>query len=139
MYTLTLVFNKNMDKVLMCYHNKFGKHNFIGGKVNYLEANDSASYRELFEETGITPDLIDLKFVELETVSTSMSCLGIWSLYITTGVLKEDIELKPEKNDLLWVDVNDRDFLIQSYGQGNCYTYLKRSLYVLTKDAKYLQ
>ena len=59
-------------------------------------------------------------------------------MYITAGVLKEDVELKPEKNDLTWVDVNDTLFFLNAFGQGNCYTYLRRALYVLTEDEHHL-
>ena len=107
MYTLTLVFDKDLSHVLMCFNKEFKKYNFIGGKVEYMEPDSVASYRELYDETGIEANKIDLNFVELETVTSPAKGLGIWSMYITAGVLKEDVELNPEKNDLTWVDVND--------------------------------
>ena len=139
MYTLTLVFDKELSHVLMCFHEKFNKYNFIGSKVEYMELDSDASYRELYEETGIEPDKIDLKFVELETTTSSAKGLGLWSMYITAGILNEDVELKPEKNSLTWVDINDTQFFLNAFGQGNCYTYLRRALYVLTGDARYLE
>ena len=53
---LIVVFNKNKEKVLFCMRAKppyKGMYNFVGGKVEENESNDSAAYRELFEETGI--------------------------------------------------------------------------------------
>ena len=50
-----VVFNKNLDKVLFCIRAKEpykGLYNFVGGKVEKGESNNSAAYRELFEETG---------------------------------------------------------------------------------------
>lgn len=60
MTTLTLVFNKQMNKVLMCYHEKQHAYNFIGGKSEVGETDLDTSYRELYEETGISKNDIDL-------------------------------------------------------------------------------
>ena len=83
MFTLTLVFNHDKTHVLMCDHKKLNAFNFIGGKSNILEDLTVASYRELFEETGIPKEAIDLKFVRQESVTTNQTC---WSMFITAGV-----------------------------------------------------
>lgn len=46
-----------------------------------------AYYRKLFEETGIDKNLIDLKFIRSESVSTKAehSCRPAWSMVVTTG------------------------------------------------------
>lgn len=137
MNTLTLVFNKDLNKVLMCYDKECSKYNFISGKVDYIESEIEASYRELLAKTGIKENIIDLKFIELESTAFSNRILGTHSLYVTAGVLKEDVELKEESNQLIWVDVDDIEFLMNAYGQGSCYTYLRRALFTLTGDLKY--
>lgn len=132
-YTLTLVFNPSKQKVLMAIHHKQGMLNFIGGHIEPNEDEMKASYRELYEETGITKDDIDLKFVQIEHCITSFDN-SKWHLYVTTGVLKHDVELKPEKNELCWVNCTDNDTLLNStFGDGNCLVFLKRALLTLEK------
>ena len=63
---LIVVFNKNLDKALFCIRAKQpykGLYNFVGGKVEDGEENDSAAYRELFEETGISSNDINTKII----------------------------------------------------------------------------
>ena len=66
---LIVVFNTNLDKVLFCIRAKEpykGLYNFVGGKVEKNESNDNAAYRELFEETGISNQDIELEhFMDL--------------------------------------------------------------------------
>ena len=60
---LIVVFNANLEKVLFCIRAKEpykGLYNFVGGKVEEDETNDEAAYRELFEETGISHNDIEL-------------------------------------------------------------------------------
>lgn len=130
MFTLTLVFNKNKDKVLMCKHKKFNALNYIGGKVEDMEHTYNASYRELEEETGITRDDVELEFLRQESV-TSKALNSTWSMYITAGILKNDVELKPEKNELLWVPITATETFINAYGMGNCLMFLKEARILL--------
>lgn len=133
MHTLTLVFNKDKTHVLLCNHLKYGGYNYIGGKIEELEDTFTASYRELFEETGISKDTVDLYFVRQETVVTTNTNLagGIWSMFITAGILKEDVNLIEEKNPLLWVPITDIDtFLYKCIGNGNCYVFLCEAMKV---------
>ena len=56
-YNCIIVFNKIKDRVLFCKRQKDpykGLYNFVGGKVEPGEDSETAAYRELFEETGIT-------------------------------------------------------------------------------------
>lgn len=133
MYTLTLVFNKDADKVLMCWHNKQNNHNFIGGKVNEGEDPMDASYRELFEETGISKDNIKLSLVRHEIITSKdpTYVTDNWNMYITTGILQNQVELHREANELLWIDIKDKDFFINAYGNGNCFTFLLEAKHVL--------
>ncbi len=133
-YTLTLTFNPLKQKVLMVIHHKQGMLNFVGGHIEPGENEMEASYRELYEETGITKDDIELKFVQSEHCFASFANPE-WYLYVTAGVLKHDVELKPEKNELCWVTCTDNDTLLNStFGDGNCLVFLKRALLALEKD-----
>ncbi|MBR2290396.1 MAG: NUDIX hydrolase, partial [Clostridia bacterium] len=60
---LVVVFNKELDEALFCIRAKEpykGLYNFVGGKAEDGETDDEAAYRELFEETGISRDDIEL-------------------------------------------------------------------------------
>ena len=59
---LIVVFNNNLDKALFLLEQKshIRLYNFVGGKVEKDETNDEAAYRELFEETGISRNDIEL-------------------------------------------------------------------------------
>lgn len=129
--TLSIILNKDKSKVLMSFHTKQQMYNFVGGHIEEGEDELAASYREVFEETGISSNDIVLNFLGEEHTFISYSNFEFY-LYITTGVVESDIELKPEKNPLFWADINDLDKLLyNSFGEGNCYVYLKRALELL--------
>lgn len=132
-YTLTIVFNKDKTHVLMLMHNKQQMLNYIGGKVEPNESQTEASYRELFEETGISEDDIRLHYVQ--TATEEFADGDSWSLYVTTGVLEHDVELVPEKNDLVWVSIhNTGKLLSQTFGDGNCYVFMRRAVETLVRN-----
>src|SRR5574344_788822 len=97
---LIVVFNKDLTKVLFCIRAKEpykGLYNFVGGKVENGESNDDAAYRELFEETGIGRNDIELEhFMDLNYFKYENN------LQVYFGVLKRDVELVEEKNKLEW-------------------------------------
>lgn len=131
---LTLIFDKDIQHVLMCYHSKQNAYNYIGGKIEYMEDRMDAAYRELLEETGIRREDVDLHFVREEHVTCVARCYSnkCWKLYISAGILKNNVVLKEEKNRLEWVAIDDMDKILkQSFGNGNCVTYLLESLDVL--------
>lgn len=136
-YTLTLILNQDKTKVLMCDHQKLGKLNYVGGKIKPEESVMEASYRELFEETGIKGEDTNGLYVFRHEVldvfrkKGGSSPYSDFDMYISMGVLKHDVELKEEKNPLLWVDVNDIDTLIHANGYGQCYTYLVQGMEIL--------
>ena len=131
-YTLTIVFSEDKTRVLMLMHNKQQMLNFIGGKVEPNESQTEASYRELFEETGISEDDIRLHYVQ--TAIEEFADGDSWHLYITTGILEHDIELVPEKNKLEWVPIhNTGKLLSQTFGDGNCYVFMIRAIYTLIR------
>lgn len=113
---LIVIFNRNLDKVLFCIRAKEpykGLYNFIGGKVETDESNDDAAYRELFEETGITHDDIDLDhFMDLNYFKYNNN------LQVYYGILKHEVNLVEEKNKLEWVVIND-ELLNNSKFAGN--------------------
>ena len=62
-YNVIVVFNKEADKMLMCKRVKDpykGLSNFVGGKIEKDENCYDAAYRELFEETSIKKEDIQL-------------------------------------------------------------------------------
>lgn len=138
MLTLSLIFNPAKDKVLMCFHNKIGMYNFVGGRSQGNETGMEASYREMSEETGLTEDDVELKFIREEFVRAmsdyypNHNLRKTWNIYVTAGILKSDKELVPEKNSLEWIDIEDKEhFTTKSAGLGNCYTYLQEALDIL--------
>ena len=122
-YSLSVVFSKDLDKFLVCYNKNQEKYNFVGGKIEPNEDVMDGSYRELFEETGIPRSIINLSLFREEIVFLKPDVE--WHLYITAGVLEEDIELVEEKNPLSWVSIGNALKLISDefMGHGNCYTF----------------
>ena len=102
---LIVVFNKNLEECLFCIRAKEpykGLYNFVGGKVEDNETNDDAAYRELFEETGITNNDIELDhFMDLNYFKYENN------IQVYYGILKHEIELVEEKNKLEWVHINE--------------------------------
>lgn len=103
---LIIVFNQNLSEGLFCIRAKEpykGMYNFVGGKVEEGESNEEAAYRELFEETGISKQDIELDhFMDLNYFKYENN------LQIYYGILKHDVELVEEKNKLEWVTLDDR-------------------------------
>ena len=102
---LIVVFNKDLTKVLFCIRAKEpykGLYNFVGGKVEGNEPNDEAAYRELFEETGISSNDIELDhFMDLNYFKYENN------LQVYYGILKNGVTLVEEKNKLEWVTINE--------------------------------
>ena len=103
---LVVVFNNDLSKVLFCIRAKEpykGMFNLVGGKVEEGESNDDAAYRELFEETGISNNDIELDhFMDLNYFKYENN------LQVYYGILKHDVTLVEEKNKLEWVTVDDK-------------------------------
>ena len=100
-----VVFNKDLDKVLFCIRAKEpykGLYNFVGGKVENNESNYEAAYRELFEETGISKNDIELDyFMDLNYYKYENN------IQVFYGILKNEVKLVEEKNKLEWVVINN--------------------------------
>lgn len=103
---LVVVFNKELDEALFCIRAKEpykGLYNFVGGKAEDGETDDEAAYRELFEETGISRDDIELDhFMDLNYFKYENN------IQVYYGVLKHEVTLVEEKNKLEWVVIDDR-------------------------------
>ena len=102
---LIVVFNENLEKVLFCIRAKEpykGLYNFVGGKVEEGESNEDAAYRELFEETGISRNDIELDyFMDINYFKYENN------IQVFYGILKHEVNLVEEKNKLEWIEIND--------------------------------
>lgn len=117
-YNIIVVFDRKIEKVLMCERAKEPykrMYNLIGGKIEKENDGLNEAYRELFEETGITKrDIFLNHFMNIEYLVFNKS------LEVYYGILKHDVELTKEVNKLEWVDINDDFFNMKKYaGEGN--------------------
>lgn len=102
---IIIVYNEDHSKVLMCLRQKNpykGLYNFVGGKLEGNETRIESAYRELEEETGITKDDIVLN----ESMSFIYYHLN-YELFIASGTLKKEVELKGEKHPLEWISTSE--------------------------------
>ena len=116
-YNVIVVFNKEINKTLLCKRTKepyIGMYNLVGGKVEN-EYKLEEAYRELREETNIQKEDIDLiYFMNIEYTK--------WDKYLDVfyGILNKDVELKEEVNKLEWISIDDNFFDMSKYaGEGN--------------------
>ena len=115
---IIVVFDKNIQKILMCKRTKEpykGMFNFVGGKIENENDGLNEAYRELKEETNITKD--DIKLIYFMNISYIK-----WDkeLEVYYGILNKNVNLIEEVNKLQWVSINDNFFDINKYaGEGN--------------------
>ena len=117
-YNVIVIFNKEINKTLMCKRTKepyIGMYNLVGGKIEKENDGLNEAYRELVEETNISKNDVELKhFMNIEYVSFNKS------LEVYYGTLNKEVELVEEVNKLEWVDINDNFFDMTKYaGEGN--------------------
>ena len=117
-YNVIVIFNKEINKTLMCKRTKepyIGMYNLVGGKIEKENDGLNEGYRELVEETNISKNDVELKQVmNIEYVSFNKS------LEVYYGTLNKEVELVEEVNKLEWVDINDNFFDMTKYaGEGN--------------------
>ena len=117
-YNVIVVFDKNLKHTLMCKRTKepyIGMYNLVGGKIEKENDGLNEAYRELFEETNISKNDVELKhFMNIEYVSFDKL------LEVYYGILNKEVDLVEEVNKLEWVDVNDNFFDMTKYaGEGN--------------------
>ena len=113
-----VVFDKNLEKTLMCKRTKepyIGMYNLVGGRIEKENDGLNEAYRELEEETNIKKKDIDLiHFMNLSYTKWDKE------LEVYYGILKNEVELIEEVNKLEWVNINDNFFDMNKYaGEGN--------------------
>ena len=116
-YNVIVVFDKNMQNTLMCKRAKepyLGMYNLVGGKIEKENDGLNEAYRELFEETNIRKDDINLMhFMNIEY--RTMNKL----LEVYYGTLNKEVKLIEEVNELEWVLIDDDFFNVNKYaGEG---------------------
>lgn len=115
---VSIVYNKDLSKILMCYRSKDpykGLYNLVGGKLEENEDSYDAAYRELEEETGITKD--DIILTHLMDMNYYINEI---ELQIFVGKLNKDVNLIEEVNKLYWFDSNDNFYDMERFaGEGN--------------------
>jgi len=117
-YNVLMVYNKEMDQLLMCKRLKNpykGLNNLIGGKIEDNETGMEAAYRELLEETSISDK--DITLYHLMDFKYYMQDCYV-EVYV--GKLKQDVIISGDENELYWSDLNQDFFdMSQFAGEGN--------------------
>ncbi len=116
-YNVIVVFDKNMQNTLMCKRAKepyLGMYNLVGGKIEKENDGLNEAYRELFEETNIRKDDINLMhFMNIEYKTLNKL------LEVYYGTLNKEVKLIEEVNELEWVLIDDDFFNMNKYaGEG---------------------
>ena len=117
-YNVIVVFDKDLNKTLMCKRTKEpnkGMFNLVGGKIEREHDGLNEAYRELNEETNITSEDISLiHFMNIEYVVFDKL------IEVYYGILNKAVNLIEEVNKLEWVSINDNFFDMNKYaGEGN--------------------
>lgn len=117
-YNAIVVFDADTDRMLMCKRRKDpykGLIDFVGGKINELEAGIDAAYRELEEETSITRD--DIHLTHLMDFSYPLDqCY----MEVYVGRLHHPVAVSGNENDLFWSSLEHNFFDITQYaGEGD--------------------
>ena len=112
------VFSPDRSKLLMCLRRRDpykGKYNMPGGHIEPGEEPLEAAYRELWEETSITRDDVELEhFMDFVYHRHDMR------IEVYSGVLKHEVEVHGAENDLYWISLNENFFDVTKFaGDGN--------------------
>lgn len=117
-YNVLMIYNKEMDKLLMCKRLKEpykGLSNLVGGKIENGETGIEAAYRELLEETNISKE--DTKLHHLMDFNYYFSNCYV-EVYV--GKLKREVSVSGDENILYWSDLDKNFFDTSLYaGEGN--------------------
>lgn len=117
-YNLVAVFNKDCSKMLMCKRLKDpykGLINIVGGKIEENEEHETAAYRELYEETGITREQIRLTHLIDFTYHLDNCYVEVY-----VGRLNCEVTVKGDENTLFWSGFDHDFFDMEEYaGEGN--------------------
>lgn len=117
-YNVLMIYNKDMDRLLMCKRLKDpykGLSNLVGGKIERGETGMEAAYRELLEETNISQENITLHHLMDFTYYVHDCYLEVY-----VGKLKCDVVISGDENELYWSDLNQDFFDTTLFaGEGN--------------------
>ncbi len=117
-YNVLIIYNKDMDRLLMCKRLKNpykGLRNLVGGKIERDEPGLEAAYRELFEETSISREMVTLHHL-MDFKYYLHRCY----MEVYVGKLKCDVEVSGDENELFWTDLNQDFFDMTLFaGEGN--------------------
>ncbi|MBR6767696.1 MAG: NUDIX domain-containing protein [Clostridia bacterium] len=117
-YNAIAIFSEDTLQVLMCKRRKRpykGLSNFVGGKIEANESGLTAAYRELQEETGITPDDVLLSHLMSFTYPLDHCYLEVY-----VGKLKHSVTVAGDENELYWSSLDHDFFDASKYaGEGN--------------------
>lgn len=114
---LIVVYRQDESEMLMCRRKKdpyLGLRNFVGGKIEPGEDHLDAAYRELFEETSITRE--DVELVHLMDFTYYLSDCYV-EAYV--GTLNKDVAVAGDENDLYWSGIDEDFFDDQIAGEGS--------------------
>lgn len=117
-YNVIAVFSPDGKTMLMCRRIKNpykGLINMVGGKIEPDENGETAAYRELFEETGITRG--DISLIHLMDFSYPLDQCYV---EVYAGQLRHEVAVKGEENPLFWSGLDHNFFDMEQYaGEGN--------------------
>jgi len=117
-YNVIVVYNHDKSQILMCKRRNEpykGLNNLVGGKIESGEEGDSAAYRELLEETGISTN--DIKLTHMMDFTYYM-----YNCYVEVyvGKLKHELSVIGDENELFWSDNSCNYFDMNLFaGEGN--------------------
>jgi len=117
-YNLLAVYNEDGSRLLLCRRKKEpyrGLLNLTGGKIEPGENGLDAAYRELWEETSI--DREEIQLVHLMDFTYPLDRCYV-EVYV--GRLKRSVQVYGEENELVWQDLHQNYFDSSQYaGEGN--------------------
>jgi len=131
-YNVLMVYNKGMDRLLMCKRIKDpykGLSNLVGGKIEIGETGIKAAYRELLEETNISKEDINLHHL-MDFTYHLQDCY----VEVYVGRLKREVLVSGDENILYWSDLDKNFFDMSLYaGEGNIGHMIEHVNYVKDK------
>ncbi|MEA3319517.1 MAG: NUDIX domain-containing protein [Bacillota bacterium] len=131
-YNVLMVYNNDMDKLLMCERLKNpykGLSNLVGGKIEDGEKGIDAAYRELHEETNISSEDINLHHL-MDFKYFLQDCY----VEVYVGRLKRDVLVFGDENILYWSNLDNNFFDMSLYaGEGNIGHMIEQVNYVKDK------
>ncbi|WP_088102893.1 NUDIX hydrolase [Halalkalibacter urbisdiaboli] len=128
-YNVLMVYNKDMNKLLMCERlkNPYKRlSNLVGGKIESGEIGIEAAYRELLEETNISKEDIILHHL-MDFKYYLQDCY----VEVYVGRLKREVSVSGDENILYWSDLDNNFFDMSLYaGEGNIGHMIEQVNYV---------